>query len=64
MPAPKQNNTDLEREQLTMRDGLDFRRLPHRLIRLKSPLGVDQMRREDSVDERRLAQPSLTYNTK
>ena len=36
----------------TMRDGVDLRRLPNRLIRLETALRVDEVGREDSVDER------------
>lgn len=42
-----------------MRDRLNLRRLPDRLVRLKPSLRVDQVRREDGVDERRLAQSRL-----
>lgn len=44
-----------------MRDGVDLSRLPDRLIRLQAALGVNQVRREDSVDQRRLSETSLTY---
>ena len=43
-----------------MRDGVDLGRLPHRLIRFQATLGVNQVRREDSVDERRLSETRLT----
>lgn len=42
-----------------MRDRLNLRRLPDRLVRLKPTLRVDQVRRKDGVDERRLAQSRL-----
>ena len=44
----------------TMRDGVNLSRLAHRLVRLQATLGVDEVRREDGVDERRLAQPRLS----
>jgi hypothetical protein len=44
-----------------MRSNLDLSSLPHRLVGHKTALRVDKVRRENSVDERRLAQPSLTY---
>lgn len=46
---------------LTMRDGVDLSRLPDRLIRLQAALGVNQVRREDGVNQRRLSKTSLTY---
>ena len=50
-----------ERMQVrTMRDGVDLRRLPNGLIRLETALRVDEVGREDSVDERRLSETSLT----
>ena len=42
-----------------MRDGLNLGRLPDGLIRAQTTLGVNQVRREDGVDERRLSQTSL-----
>ena len=45
----------------TMRHGVDLRRLPNGLIRLETALRVDEVGREDSVDERRLSETSLTY---
>ena len=43
-----------------MRDGVNLGRLAHRLIRLKTALGVNEVGREDGVDERRLSETSLT----
>lgn len=44
-----------------MRNRVDLSRLPDGLVRVEASLRVDQMRREDSVDERRLAQARLAY---
>jgi hypothetical protein len=44
----------------TMRNRLNLRRLPHRLIRLETTLGVDKVGSEDGVDEGRLAETGLT----
>lgn len=44
----------------TMRDGMNLRRLPHRLIRVEAALGVNEVRREDGVDEGRLSKTGLT----
>lgn len=46
---------------LTMRDRLDLCRLADGLIRLDAPLGLDQMRRKQGVDQRRLAQAGLAW---
>ena len=46
-----------------MRDGMNLRRLPDRLVRLQTPLRVDEVGGEDSVDECRLSQASLTCCT-
>lgn len=43
-----------------MRDGVDLSRLPDRLIRLQATLRVNQVRREDGVDQRRLSKTRLT----
>ena len=43
-----------------MRDRVNLSRLAHRLIRLKTALGVNEMGREDGVDEGRLAETGLT----
>ena len=43
----------------TMGNGLDLRCLPNGLVRGKATLRVNEVRRENSVDERRLAQTSL-----
>jgi len=43
-----------------VRDGLDIGSLANGLVRRKSALGVNQVRRKDGVDERRLAKTSLT----
>ena len=45
-----------------MRDGVDLRRLPHGLVSSETSLLVDEVRRKDGVDERRLAQARLTYS--
>ena len=45
-----------------MRDGVNLRRLPDGLVRVETALRVDEVRREDSVDERRLSKTRLTYN--
>ena len=42
-----------------MRDGVNLSGLPNGLITVKATLGVDEVRREDGVDERRLSQTSL-----
>jgi hypothetical protein len=42
-----------------MRDGVNVRRLPNRLIRLQTTLRVDKMRGKDGVDQRRLSQSRL-----
>ena len=42
-----------------MRHCLNLGRRPDRLVWRDAPLGVDEVRREDGVDERRLAQPGL-----
>ena len=39
---------------------MNLRRLPDRLVRLQTPLRVDEVGGEDSVDECRLSQASLT----
>ena len=44
----------------TMRHGMNLSRLSNRLLCLESSLGVNQMRSENSVDQRRLSQTSLT----
>jgi hypothetical protein len=44
-----------------MRDGLNLCRLSHRLVRREAALRVNQVRRKDSVDERRLSQSSLAF---
>ena len=46
--------------KLTVRDGVDLRRLPDGLVRVETALRVDEVRREDSVDEGRLPQTRLT----
>lgn len=43
----------------TMRHGLDFCSLAHRLVMLKTTLGVDEVRRKNSVDQGTLAESSL-----
>ena len=45
----------------TMGNSLNLRCLPDGLIRGKAALRVNEVRRENSVDERRLAQTSLAY---
>ena len=45
-----------------MRDRLNLRRLPDRLVRLKPTLRVDQVRRKDGVDERRLSETGLAWH--
>ena len=42
-----------------MRNGLNFCGLSDRVLRLQTTLGVNQVRRENSVDERRLSETSL-----
>lgn len=42
-----------------VRDALDLGGLANGLVRLQATLGVDEVRGEDGVDERRLAQASL-----
>lgn len=44
-----------------MRDGVDLSRLPHGLVRIETALGVDEVRRKDGVDERRLSETSLAW---
>jgi hypothetical protein len=44
-----------------MRSGLNLCGLSDRVLRLQSTLGVNQVRRENSVDERRLSETSLPY---
>ena len=46
-----------------MRDWVNLGRLAHRLIRLQTALGVDEVGGEDGVDERRLPETSLAYET-
>lgn len=43
----------------TMRDGVDLGSLPDGLIGLIPPLGVDEVRGEDGVDESRLPETRL-----
>ena len=43
-----------------MRDGVNLRCLSYRLVRGEPSLGVNQVRRENSVDERRLSQTRLS----
>ena len=45
-----------------MRNGLNLRRLPNRLVRLFASLRVDQMRSKNRVNERRLSKTRLAYN--
>ena len=47
-----------------MRDGVNLSRLAHGLIGLEAALGVDEVRGEDGVDERRLSETSLTCETR
>ena len=42
-----------------MRDGVDLRGLPDGFVGLLPPLRVNQVRREDGVDERRLPETRL-----
>ena len=44
----------------TVRDGVNLSRLPDGLIRIEPALRVNEVRREDSVDERRLSKTGLT----
>jgi len=44
-----------------MRNSLNFGGLPDRFIRYETPLRVDEVGRENSIDERRLAKSSLSY---
>lgn len=46
-------------ETLTMGNSLNLRCLPDGLVRSKATLRVNEVRRENGVDERRLAQTSL-----
>jgi len=43
-----------------MRDGMDFRRLPDLLICSEPAFRIDQVRREERINQRRLPQTSLT----
>jgi len=43
-----------------MRDGVNFRRLPDLLIRSEPAFRINQVRREERVNQRRLSQTSLT----
>lgn len=43
-----------------MRNGLNLGGLPDRFIRYETPLRVDKVGRENCIDQRRLAEPSLT----
>ena len=47
-----------------MRDGVDLRRLSDRLVRLQAALRVNQVGREDGVDEGRLSEARLAYRTR
>lgn len=44
-----------------MRNSLDLCRLSDRLVSFQTALGVNQVRRENSVDERRLSETRLPY---
>ena len=44
-----------------MRDGLNLCRLSDRLVGREAALRVNQVRRKDSVDKRRLSQSSLAF---
>lgn len=46
-----------------MRNCLNFRRLPHGLVGFKAAFRVDQVRRENGVDQSRLAEPGLSCRT-
>lgn len=45
-----------------MRHSLNFRRLSNWLVRLKTSLRINQVRRENGVDESRLSKTSLSYS--
>jgi hypothetical protein len=47
-----------------MRDWMNFRRLPDLLIRSEAAFRINQVRREERVNQRRLSQTSLTCATK
>ena len=51
-------------ERLTMRNGMNFRRLPDVLIRSEPAFRINQVRREERVNQRRLSQTSLTCATR
>ena len=48
-------------ERHTMRNSLNLGRLSDRVVRFQTTLGVNQVRRENSVDERRLSETGLPY---
>jgi hypothetical protein len=53
------NSPTMCRLRLTMRNGVNVRRLPNRLIRLQTTLRVNKMRSKDRVNQRRLSKSRL-----
>jgi hypothetical protein len=57
--AARPASADSLAARLTVRDGVDLRRLAHRLVRLQAALGLDEVAAEEGVDKRRLAEARL-----
>ena len=52
------------KKRLTMGNGMDFRRLSDLFVRSESAFRINQVRREERVDQRRLPQTGLTCATR
>ena len=52
------------KKRLTMGNGMNFRRLPDLFVRSEPAFRINQVRREERVDQRRLPQTGLTCATR